>query len=78
MRAEAVAHQPILPIEDVHTAWYLRMTAEGIVKRDLMVVDACVARGVPVVMTLGGGYSKNAWHAQYLSIKEILKTHGPQ
>ena len=28
VRAEAVAHQPILPIEDVHTAWYLRMTAE--------------------------------------------------
>jgi homoserine dehydrogenase len=28
VRSEAVARQPILSIDDVHTAWYLRMTAE--------------------------------------------------
>lgn len=24
-------------------------------------------------MTLAGGYSENAWHAQYLSIKNIIE-----
>jgi len=26
----------------------------------------------PVVLTLGGGYSKDAWRAQYLSVKGII------
>ena len=48
------------------------MTEEGIVKRDQRIIDECIKRQIPVVMLLGGGYSKNAWHAQYLSIKNIL------
>ena len=52
------------------------MTVEGIVKRDAMIVDACVKRGVPAVMTLAGGYSKLAWVAQYQSIANLLKTYG--
>ena len=52
------------------------MSVEGLVKRDAMVVDAAVKRGVPVVMTLGGGYSKNAARAQYESIANLLKTYG--
>ena len=51
----------------------LNMTEDGIVKRDWMVIEACLERSVPVVMTLAGGYSENAWHAQYLSIKNIIE-----
>ena len=50
----------------------LAMTENGIVKRDQRIIDECIKRQIPVVMLLGGGYSKNAWHAQYLSIKNIL------
>jgi len=54
----------------------LEMSEEGVLIRDLMVIDECRNREVPVVMTLGGGYSKDAWHAQYLSIKEIIRKYG--
>ena len=29
--------------------------------------------GVPYVMTLSGGYSKDAWNAQYKSIKALIE-----
>ena len=54
----------------------LEMTVDGIVRRDAMIVSACVKRGVPVVMTLAGGYSKLAWGAQYTSIAHLIQTHG--
>jgi len=54
----------------------LRMTPEGIVQRDAMVIDFCRRMGIPVVYTLGGGYSGDAWRAQYLSIRRTLETHG--
>jgi len=54
----------------------LEMTEEGIARRDEMVIRECVKRMVPVVMTLGGGYSTNAWHAQYASIRNIIQTYG--
>ena len=54
----------------------LEMTEEGIVERDAMVIDACVRRKVPVVMTLGGGYSSEAWKAQFHSIRRIIKKYG--
>jgi len=54
----------------------LKMTVEGLVRRDAMVFDAAVKRGVPVVMTLAGGYSKDAAKAQYASIANLLKTYG--
>ena len=54
----------------------LAMSLEGIVKRDAMVIDECVKRKIPVVMTLGGGYSKQAWEVQYASITRTLKKHG--
>ncbi len=53
----------------------LEMTQQGIVRRDAMVIDACVKRKIPAVMTLGGGYSPNAWRAQYASIRNIVETH---
>jgi histone deacetylase 11 len=54
----------------------LKMTREGIAVRDSTVIEACVKRNVPVVMMLGGGYSKDAWRAQYLSVERILKKYG--
>ena len=53
----------------------LTMTPDGVVRRDAVVIDACVARGIPVVMTLGGGYSPGAWEAQYRSIARTLDRH---
>ena len=54
----------------------LQMSESGIVQRDRMVIDACVRRELPVVMTLGGGYSPDAWHAQYASIRAIVESYG--
>jgi len=54
----------------------LDMTLEGIVTRDAKVIDECVKRRIPVVMTLGGGYSKRAWKVQYASIARTLKEYG--
>lgn len=50
----------------------MSMTEEGLAIRDMMIIDHCVAEKVPVVLTLAGGYSDNAWHAQYTSLKGIL------
>ena len=54
----------------------LKMTVEGLVKRDALVIDAAVKRGVPIVMTLAGGYGKNAARAQYESVANLIKTYG--
>ena len=56
----------------------LKMTKQGIVDRDSLVVDTCVDRGIPIVVTLGGGYSPEAWAVQHASIRRILTTHGVQ
>ena len=55
---------------------HLTMTPAGIVRRDAAVIDECVRRKVPVVMTLGGGYSRGAWAVQYASIRRTLEVHG--
>ncbi len=54
----------------------LRMTDEGIAERDRMIVDRCVKNDLPVVLTLSGGYSKDAWRSQYLSIKRLIEHYG--
>ncbi|NQU25349.1 MAG: histone deacetylase [Candidatus Nealsonbacteria bacterium] len=53
----------------------LAMTKEGIVARDALVIDACVARKIPVVMLLGGGYSREAWEVQHASIRRTLEKY---
>ncbi len=50
-----------------------KMTHEGIAMRDAMILAACKKHGVPYVMTLSGGYSKDAWEAQYKSIRSLLE-----
>jgi histone deacetylase 11 len=54
----------------------LAMTKEGIVARDAYVIDVCAERKLPVVMVLGGGYSKEAWSVQHASIARTLRTYG--
>ncbi|MFK7767536.1 MAG: histone deacetylase [Mariniblastus sp.] len=53
----------------------LTMSHEGIVKRDQVIIDECVKRKLPVVLTLSGGYSEGAWKAQYLSIKNLIEKY---
>ncbi len=36
----------------------LRLTLEGLERRDRMVLEGCAERGIPVVVTLGGGYAR--------------------
>ena len=48
------------------------MSSAGIAARDLLVYQYCQKRNIPYVMTLAGGYSKNAWKAQMDSIKGLM------
>jgi acetoin utilization deacetylase AcuC-like enzyme len=36
----------------------LALTLEGLAERDRRILDGCVARGIPVATTLGGGYAR--------------------
>jgi len=36
----------------------LRLTIEGLKTRDALVLEGCATRGIPVVVTLGGGYAR--------------------
>jgi histone deacetylase 11 len=51
----------------------LALTEGGVVRRDWMVVEHCLRRNVPVVMTLGGGYARDSWRVQAESIKNLLQ-----
>ncbi|MGI9518807.1 MAG: hypothetical protein ACR2NP_17255 [Pirellulaceae bacterium] len=53
----------------------LEMTHEGIVKRDAKIVQACVEHDLPVVLTLSGGYTDQAWEAQYKSIATLIRKY---
>jgi acetoin utilization deacetylase AcuC-like enzyme len=48
------------------------ITPEGLVQRDWQVVSFCLERGIPIAMTLAGGYGPDSWKAQYLSVRNIL------
>jgi acetoin utilization deacetylase AcuC-like enzyme len=37
----------------------LRLTFDGLLERDRLVIAGCAERGIPVVVTLGGGYARN-------------------
>lgn len=40
----------------------LKLTKEGLAERDLLVLSACYDRGIPVSLSLGGGYAKPITH----------------
>ncbi len=55
---------------------HLWLTCDGIVRRDGMVFAEASRRKVPIVMVLGGGYSKDAWLVQYRSIAAVIRCYG--
>ena len=55
----------------------MAMTPEGVVRRDLYVIQQCVEHNLPVAMVTGGGYSDQAWQVQYQSIRKIIETYAP-
>ena len=52
------------------------MTPEGLADRDSYIVDTCVSRNLPVVITIAGGYRKDAFKAQAESYQRIIKKYG--
>jgi histone deacetylase 11 len=48
------------------------LTAEEMAERDLLVVTAVRARGVPLAMVLSGGYGPHSWEAHARSIEGLL------
>lgn len=71
---QVFAHQPELVVYQAGVdGWEkdllggLKLTAQGLRRRDAMVYEACRGRGVPVAVTLGGGYGAH--------IKETARLH---
>lgn len=61
------AHRPDLVLYDAGVdvfsndqLGYLQLSHAGIYQRDLYVLDACVAAGIPVAAVIGGGYDRDA------------------
>ncbi len=55
----------------------LALTADGLVERDLVVLRAARARGVPVLHLLAGGYGPSAAEAQAKSVAAMLREVRP-
>lgn len=57
----------------------LKLTVEGLRRRDTLVRDACRARGVPVAVTLGGGYAADLAETARLHARtlEVFSTIAP-
>jgi histone deacetylase 11 len=75
-RADIVFLQVGVDVLDGDPLAHLRLTPDGIVERDRLVFDEAVRRKVPIVMVLGGGYSRQAWHVQYRSIRRVIERYG--
>ncbi|MEM7675504.1 MAG: histone deacetylase [Myxococcota bacterium] len=48
------------------------LTMVGVMQRDQFVIDTVRLRDIPLVVTLGGGYSRHAWRASYNMIRYAL------
>ena len=48
------------------------LTMQGVFERDRFVVDGARRRGVPLVVTMAGGYSRDAWRATFAMIRYAL------
>jgi len=49
----------------------------GVFERDKFVVDFCKKNKVPMVITLGGGYSEKAWESSYYLLRYLLTNQAP-
>jgi len=50
----------------------IQMSFEGLVERDLFVVNEAHKRSIPIAMVLSGGYSDDSWRIHFESIKQII------
>ncbi|MDK1030834.1 MAG: histone deacetylase [Planctomycetia bacterium] len=51
----------------------LRLTTEGIIRRDEFVVAEAVKRKIPILVLTAGGYSAGAWKMQFASFANIIR-----
>ncbi len=56
---------------------HMRLSPEGIVRRDQIVFAEAARRKAPIVMTLGGGYSQQAWRVQCDSVRALIEKYAP-
>jgi histone deacetylase 11 len=54
----------------------LRVSASDVVARDLYVFEQLRARGIPVVMLLSGGYSRDSYRLVANTVVELLRRYG--
>jgi len=54
----------------------LKLTDEGIFRRDMFVVEEVTSRGIPLAMVLAGGYSDRSWQLHLNSIREMIRKYG--
>jgi histone deacetylase 11 len=73
------AHRPVLVIYNAGSDPFvddpltrLRLTARDLAERDLLVIRLARERGIPVAMTLSGGYSAESWRIHADSIEGLL------
>ncbi len=52
----------------------LKLSIEGLRRRDRMVFDACQRRGLPVVLTLAGGYAADLNDIATIHLNTVLRT----
>ncbi len=54
------------------------MTKEGLAQRDRMVLEGCRGRGIPVAVTMAGGYAPNiedTVHVHFRTISHAATMH---
>lgn len=54
----------------------LKVTEEGVLARDVWMLETLVGMGIPTVMVLGGGYSADSYRLVANTVEHILKTWG--
>jgi histone deacetylase 11 len=54
----------------------LKISAEGVLARDLFVFETLVDAGIPVVMVLSGGYTAESYQLVARSVEEVWETWG--
>lgn len=54
----------------------LFLYGEDVLERDLFVIAECRARGIPVVMLLSGGYSKQSYRLVAATVRTLLERYG--
>lgn len=55
-----------------------RLSLWGVFKRDRFVVESCKERRIPMLITLGGGYSDRAWESTYHLLRFLLTDEVPK